>query len=303
MNMIQMSEAMRNGSRISLKNQIQLIIALSIPAILEQLVMTMMSYIDTAMVGSLGQAATAAIGVVSSSIWLLNGITNAVAIGFSVQVAQYLGAGREKDGRSVLCQAILFNALFGMALSVITMILSRYLPTLLGADMEIRPAASEYFKIVGLFLPFSMASAIYSSILRCSGNVVLPSCMNVGMCILDVIFNFVLIYPTRQIGGITVWGAGLGVAGAALGTGLAQMCVGLSLLLALAKKKGPLCLTGRATWKFTKPCMSATMRIATPTALERITLSVAQIVMTAVIAEMGTTAMATNYVAVQTESI
>lgn len=303
MNMIQMSEAMRNGSRISLKNQIQLIIALSIPAILEQLVMTMMSYIDTAMVGSLGQAATAAIGVVSSSIWLLNGITNAVAVGFSVQVAQYLGAGREKDGRSVLCQAILFNALFGMALSVITMILSRYLPALLGADMEIRPTASEYFKIVGLFLPFSMASAIYSSILRCSGNVVLPSCMNVGMCILDVIFNFVLIYPTRRIGGITIWGAGLGVAGAALGTGLAQMCVGLSLLLALAKKKGPLCLTGRATWKFTKPCMSATMRIATPTALERVTLSVAQIVMTAVIAEMGTTAMATNYVAVQTESI
>ena len=303
MNMIQMSEAMRNGSRISLKNQIQLIIALSIPAILEQLVMTMMSYIDTAMVGSLGQAATAAIGVVSSSIWLLNGITNAVAVGFSVQVAQYLGAGREKDGRSVLCQAILFNALFGMALSVITMILSRYLPTLLGADMEIRPAASEYFKIVGLFLPFSMASAIYSGILRCSGNVVLPSCMNVGMCILDVIFNFVLIYPTRRIGGITVWGAGLGVAGAALGTGLAQMCVGLSLLLALTKKKGPLCLTGRAAWKFTKPCMSATMRIATPTALERVTLSVAQIVMTAVIAEMGTTAMATNYVAVQTESI
>lgn len=298
-----MSEAMRNGSRISLKNQIQLIIALSIPAILEQLVMTMMSYIDTAMVGSLGQAATAAIGVVSSSIWLLNGITNAVAVGFSVQVAQYLGAGREKDGRSVLCQAILFNALFGMALSVITMILSRYLPTLLGADMEIRPAASEYFKIVGLFLPFSMASAIYSSILRCSGNVVLPSCMNVGMCILDVIFNFVLIYPTRQIGGITIWGAGLGVTGAALGTGLAQMCVGLSLLLALTKKKGPLCLTGRAAWKFTKPCMSATMRIATPTALERVTLSVAQIVMTAVIAEMGTTAMATNYVAVQTESI
>ena len=298
-----MSEAMRNGSRISLKNQIQLIIALSIPAILEQLVMTMMSYIDTAMVGSLGQAATAAIGVVSSSIWLLNGITNAVAVGFSVQVAQYLGAGREKDGRSVLCQAILFNALFGMALSIITMILSRYLPALLGADMEIRPAASEYFKIVGLFLPFSMASAIYSSILRCSGNVVLPSCMNVGMCILDVIFNFVLIYPTRRIGGITIWGAGLGVTGAALGTGLAQMCVGLSLLLALTKKKGPLCLTGRATWKFTKPCMSATMRIATPTALERVTLSVAQIVMTAVIAEMGTTAMATNYVAVQTESI
>ena len=62
MNMLQMSEAMRDGRSISLKSQTQLIIALSIPAILEQLVMTLMSYIDTAMVGSLGPGATAAIG-------------------------------------------------------------------------------------------------------------------------------------------------------------------------------------------------------------------------------------------------
>ena len=74
MNMLQMSEAMRDGRSISLKSQTQLIIALSIPAILEQLVMTLMSYIDTAMVGSLGPGATAAIGVVASSIWLMNGL-------------------------------------------------------------------------------------------------------------------------------------------------------------------------------------------------------------------------------------
>lgn len=303
MNMIQMSEAMRNGQSIPVKNQTALIIALSVPAILEQLVMTMMSYIDTAMVGSLGPEATASIGVVSSSIWLLNGITNAVAVGFSVQVAQYLGAGREKDSRSVLCQAILFNALFGMTMSLLTTYLSRYVPVLLGADVKIRPSASAYFRIVGMFLPFSMASAIYSSILRCSGNVLLPSIMNVGMCILDVIFNFFLIYPARQIHGIPVWGAGLGVTGAALGTGLAHACVGLSLLISVTRKKGPLRLTGNERWRFTKTCMENAVRLATPTALERVTLCIAQIVMTSVIAGMGTVAVATNYVAVQTESI
>lgn len=103
MNMLQMSEAMRDGRSISLKSQTQLIIALSIPAILEQLVMTLMSYIDTAMVGSLGPGATAAIGVVASSIWLMNGLTSAIAVGFSVQIAQYLGAGRDGDSRNVLC--------------------------------------------------------------------------------------------------------------------------------------------------------------------------------------------------------
>lgn len=303
MNMLQMSEAMREGRTISLKDQTALVISLSIPAILEQLVMTMMGYIDTAMVGSVGYEATAAIGVVSSTIWLLNGIVNASAIGFSVQVAQYLGAGREKDSRNVLCQAIMFNVLFGLTLAAVAAGLSMFLPELLGAEPSIRGNAGIYLRTVGMFIPFSMASAMYSSIYRCSGNVLVPSILNIGMCVLDVIFNFFLIYPTREIAGITVWGAGLGVQGAALGTGLAQACVGICLLLLLIKGKGPLRLTGDETWRFTSTCMKNAVYMATPAALERVTLSLAQIVMTAVVTSMGAVAVAANYVAVQTEGI
>ena len=210
MNMLQMSEAMRDGRSISLKSQTQLIIALSIPAILEQLVMTLMSYIDTAMVGSLGPGATAAIGVVASSIWLMNGLTSAIAVGFSVQIAQYLGAGRDGDSRNVLCQSILFNVLFGVVMAAAAIGIGQVLPELLGSDPEIAPAARSYFCTVAFFFPFSMASALYSSILRCSGNILLPSIMNVGMCVFDVIFNFIFIYPPRDIGGFHVWGAGRG---------------------------------------------------------------------------------------------
>ena len=225
MNMLQMSEAMRDGRSISLKSQTQLIIALSIPAILEQLVMTLMSYIDTAMVGSLGPGATAAIGVVASSIWLMNGLTSAIAVGFSVQIAQYLGAGRDGDSRNVLCQSILFNVLFGVVMAAAAIGIGQVLPELLGSDPEIAPAARSYFCTVAFFFPFSMASALYSSILRCSGNILLPSIMNVGMCVFDVIFNFIFIYPPRDIGGFHVWGAGLGVQGAARGPGHYQNCV------------------------------------------------------------------------------
>lgn len=102
MNMLQMSEAMRDGRSISLKSQTQLIIALSIPAILEQLVMTLMSYIDTAMVGSLGPGATAAIGVVASSIWLMNGLTSAIAVGFpSRSPSTWEPTGRRQPERPV----------------------------------------------------------------------------------------------------------------------------------------------------------------------------------------------------------
>ena len=269
MNMLQMSEAMRDGRSISLKSQTQLIIALSIPAILEQLVMTLMSYIDTAMVGSLGPGATAAIGVVASSIWLMNGLTSAIAVGFSVQIAQYLGAGRDGDSRNVLCQSILFNVLFGVVMAAAAIGIGQVLPELLGSDPEIAPAARSYFCTVAFFFPFSMASALYSSILRCSGNILLPSIMNVGMCVFDVIFNFIFIYPPRDIGGFHVWGAGLGVQGAALGTGLAQACVAVTLLLGIICRRGPLRFQGNETWRFTKPCMNNMLRLSTPTALER----------------------------------
>lgn len=53
--------------------------------------LTLVQYVDTAMVGSLGSNATAAVGVTSSTTWLFNGFFNAAAIGFSVQVAQHLG--------------------------------------------------------------------------------------------------------------------------------------------------------------------------------------------------------------------
>lgn len=303
MNMRQMSEAMRSGQSISRRNQIKIIVSLSVPAILEQLVITFMSYIDTAMVGSLGYEATAAIGVVSTTIWLVNGIINAAAVGFSVQVAQYLGAGREADSRNILCQAILFNWIFGMGLALLVVMTGGYLPVLLGADLSVRQHAGDYFRMIGAFLPFSMAAVLYSAIFRCSGNVLLPSLMNVGMCLLDVIFNFFLIYPTRRIFGFTVWGASLGVQGAALGTGLAQACVGLAMLFLLIRRKGPLRLRGNERWSFTGVCMHNTLKLAVPAALERTTLCLAQIVMTYVVTCMGAAAVAANYVAVQTESV
>ena len=148
-----------------------------------------------------------------------------------------------------------------------------------------------------------MASALYSSILRCSGNVRLPSLLNVGMCVLDVVFNFFLIYPTRQVCGVTVWGAGLGVRGAALGTGLSMACVGLVMLLLLIRRPGPLHLQGDETWRFTGVCLRNAFRLSVPAALERITLCGAQIIMTSVVNSMGALSVAANYVAVQAESI
>lgn len=292
MNMMEITAQMRENKKIEFKDQLKIVILLSVPAILEQLVGTAMSYIDTAMVGSLGYKATAAIGVVASTTWLFGGICTAAVLGFSVQVAQYLGAGKNKLARQVVCQSILFNIIFGLCMALIVVGASFYLPTLLGADPSICKDATLYLAIVGAFIPFNMMAMLHSGMLRCSGNAVLPSLMNISMCVFDVLFNYFFIYILN-----------LKVAGAALGTGMAQLVVGFILMYIVVKKESSLRLLGDESWKFDKDILKNVVNLSIPAGLERVTLSLAQVVMTGVVSSMGAVSVAINYVAVSAEGL
>ena len=89
-----------------LKPQIQQVGRLSLPAILTQITTIAMQYIDSAMVGALGANASAAIGLVSSTTWLLSGTIYAVSAGFSVQVAHQIGGNHDKKARDVVRHGI-----------------------------------------------------------------------------------------------------------------------------------------------------------------------------------------------------
>ena len=107
-----------------LKPQIRRVWMLSVPAILTQITTIAMQYIDSAMVGNLGANASAAIGLVSTSTWLMGGVGSAVSAGFSVQVAQYIGANEAHNARRVAKHGFLtalivstMIALFGICIS------------------------------------------------------------------------------------------------------------------------------------------------------------------------------------------
>ena len=188
----QLSARMRQGEDIPLRETAQVVLTLSIPSILQQMVVTAMEYIDAAMVGHIGAEATAAIGIVSSSTWLLHGILVGLYTAFSIQIAQYLGADRQQDARGVLRQSMLFNLLLGLGAAAFGIGISRFLPGWLGADPALQADASAYFAIWAASLPFAMAMGTYSSMLRSTGDALTPGLISVLTCILDVIFNYVL---------------------------------------------------------------------------------------------------------------
>ena len=284
------------------------VLSLAWPAIVEQIMITMVQYVDTAMVGTLGSGATAAVGLTASTTWMFNGFLNAAAVGFSVQVAQHIGAGREREARSVTWQALKFVVLFGVLLAVLAAALSFPLPALLGAEKAIRADATVYFCIIGIALPFNFCSVMLSSILRCAGDMRTPMVLNLLINVFNIILNFLLIYPTRPAAvfgvAVTLPGAGLGVAGAALGSAFSMMIVSLLYLLVIFRgRRGPLHISLKERFRFERACLRTALRLGMPVALERTLMSTANIVITGVISSIGTAAVAANHLAVTAESV
>ena len=298
-----LSARMRQGETIPLRDTAGVVLMLSIPSILEQIVVTAMEYIDAAMVGHIGAEATAAIGIVSSSTWLLHGILVGLYNAFSIQIAQYLGADRQQDARGVLRQAMLFNLAAGLAAAAFGIGISGHLPGWLGADVSLQANASAYFAIWSAAMPFTMAMGMYTSMLRASGDALTPGLISVLVCVLDAIFNFFLINPTRTLWGITVWGAGLGVPGAALGTALATVVGGLLALCILLFREGPLCIHKPGSWKITRACIRNLGKVGVPLAAERAALSSAQVLQVRIVSQLGTVAIAANSLGVSAEGL
>ena len=298
----------RNGKRMTLVQQLRLTAQLSIPAIIAQLSAIIMQYIDASMVGRIGAEASASIGLVSTTTWLFWGMCTAAATGFSVQVAHKIGAGDKRGARAVLRQSLVATFVFSLALALVGVAISSALPGWLGGDVSIRHDASLYFFIFSLFLPALQLNFLAGGMLRCSGNMVVPSVLGVVMCTLDVVFNFFLIFPSREwvIAGFpcTIPGAGLGVAGAALGTAAAETVTAALLLWYLWTRSDELRLT-RSPGRFRpkKETLKKALRIGLPMGVEHAVICGAQILTTVIVAPLGVFAIAANSFAITAESL
>ena len=284
----------RGGGTLSGGQQLKLCLMLSYPAIIAQVSSVLMQYIDTSMVGHLGAAAGASIGLVSTCmwLWLLMGFCGACGSGFSVQVAHLIGANDFKTAREVLRQALVSALCFSGAIAVLGMAIAGPLPRWLGGTPEIIPDATKYFFIVSAFLPFMQLDWICASMLQVSGNMKVPSYLNIGMCLMDVCFNYLFIYVLD-----------LGVVGAALGTGLAELITAMAMLYFLTVRSPELNLRqDKGSFKPTGKVIAKAAGIGGPMALQNVLIRGGYIASTVIVAPLGTIAIAANSFAITAES-
>lgn len=298
-------EGLRNGAVLSRKQQTKLILQLSWPAIMGQLSIIAMQYIDAAMVGRLGSNESAAIGLVASSTWLFSELMMALEAGFNIPVAQSIGAKDNAKARSIMWQGFAVILSVCLLLTVIAAAISTPLPRWLGADPVIWTDASNYFLIFALALPIQQMNKLSAGMLRASGNMRTPGICMVLMCFLDVVFNALLIFPTGAItlGSFALPGADLGVIGAALGTALAQLVSAVVLLCYLLLRSPELKIHRGEKLPFSAQQLRQSLRISLPIAGEMMVTSVARIATTRITAPLGTVAIAANSFGITVEAL
>ena len=286
-------ESIRSGRAMVRSEKLNLIVGLSIPSMLAQISTVMMFFIDASMVGHLGAEASASIGLIESTTWLIGSLLSAAATGFSVQVAHFIGANDFVKARQVFRHALICGLAFSVFLSLIGVGIHSHLPYWLGGGADIASASSGYFLIYSLVLPFVYLYHTSEMMLKSAGNMHTPSVMAVLVCICDVIFNYIFIYICK-----------FGVVGAAMGTALAYICISLPNLYLSACKNRMLNLRqDHVRFHWVKEYVQRACKISIPIAIQNILMSGAQIVSTMIVAPLGNIAIAAHSFAITAESL
>ena len=265
------------------------VVALALPTMLEQLMHTAVQYVDTAMVGSLGTQASAAVGSTSTVGWLVGSSLSALGVGFLSYIARSMGAGDKEKCRRASGQAVLAVLVAGILFTVLTLTLSPIVPVLMQVDPDIRDIAATYFFIVYTPMLFRAASIIFGGVLRGAGDTKTPMRVGILVNIINVVLNFLLIYPTRTLAlpwfDLFVPGAGLGVIGAGVASAVSFAVGGIAITVAVFKHPviSPRGQKLRPDKEILRPCL----KVAAPNMAQRFATSLGYVVFASMINSLG----------------
>lgn len=293
------------------QSTLKVILWLAWPLFLEQILSTLVSFVDTAMVGTLGAAATASVSISNSFVFLINGVVIALGVGITAYVARSVGARDYDAAKAYIRHALLLLLFIGVPVALFPVILHKQIPIWMGAEEAYLKQAQEYLMITSSFRIFTMAIMVLGSVYRGRGDTKTPLRVNIVVNIINVVGNYLLIHDDHIIHlnlfgaemNIPMIGAGMGVAGAALSTGISWLLGGMTLIVLLFKKEDPTRISIRDSFKPDMQLLGRVIKLSVPAMLERLCMSGAGIVVTKSIATLGMTSVAANAVYSTAESL
>lgn len=286
---------MKSLSRLHWKNTysgglLKTLVVLSIPTIVEEVLATLLQYVDTAMVGQLGEQATASVSITTTITWLFNSIPGAIGTAVLILISKAAGAGDRKQVKRLAQQALFLSVLSGVVLGAASVGISPFVPAWMGAEPAIQEEASRYYFIVSLPMIFRAASTILGAALRAIQDTRTPMLISVAANGLNIILNSLLIY-----------GAGLGVAGAAIASAISYTLSGILMFL-FFRKKGMFSFHWRE-FSVEKGLLRECFAVGAPVLGTSLVSCFGYVVFASLVSGMGTTVFAAHSIAVTAETI
>lgn len=286
---------------------------LALPAITEMLLQTFMGVADTAMVGSLGGYAIAAVSLSDNPIMVMLAFFAAISVGTTALVARLIGAKEHKNAKHAITQSLYLSLFFSIIFTIGALLLSKNIVLWMGAEKDIVPYAINYIRIILLGLPALIITMIMSGALRGAGDTKTPMLVNGLSNIINVILNFLLIFNNRTLFldipilnkeiAVFIPGAGLGVTGAAIATTFGRIIALILILKILFSNNNNYKISPFKDFKIDFSILKRILKVGMPAAGEQLIFRFAQLAFFIMVASLGTTMVAAHKIALTAESL
>lgn len=278
------------------------ILHLAWPAILRMFLQSIVGVVDVIMVGQLGAAAIASVDIGNRVVFVLIGTLMSLTIGSTALVAHYIGAGNKNEANHIMWQSLFSGFIAALIIGGIGIIFSKDLMGAMTFLMEesdpfILNQGSTYLNIVLASMLFGLPMMVINAILQGIGDMKTPLFIMFISNVVNVLFNYLLIF------GIGIFPA-LGVAGAALGSGIGRFVgflIGISILI--KGEKGIKLDLDIIELKIDFEMIKDILIIGIPAAVEQFARQSSQIIYTALVAGLGTATIAANAVTMNVSSL
>ncbi len=272
------------------------IFRLAWPVIVENMLMSLVSMADMIMVGSLGPAAIASIGLSNSPIFFSTAMFSAISVGSTALVARHIGAKEYQEANLITRQSFMLAAVLSVVFTVGVFFAAPHIMGWMGADEQVKEIGSSYIRISTSTFGLAIISMIMNGVLRGAGDTKTPMRVNIVANLVNVTFNYLLIHGKLGL-------PQMGVDGAAAATALSRMVGGLLVLRVLFSGRLVVHISIKDRWRFEWPAIRRMMNIGVPAMLEQFVMRGGQLLFTRVISSLGTMAYAAHSIAHNVESL
>lgn len=259
------------------------------PSIVETVLVSLISSIDTMMVGSCGDAAIAAVGLTTQPKFVFLALILSFNVGVTAVISRRKGANDEEGVNRCLKQAVMISAVASLVLTALSFFLATDLVDLAGANDDTRGFASDYFRIVMIGSLFSNIGLTINAAQRGVGNTKISMTTNLCANAVNLLFNWLL------INGIWIFPQ-LGVTGAAIATAMGNFVAMLLSIRSVCRKGALLHLFAKGSWRFDRSTLSSLLNVASSAAVEQVFMRIGFFLYSAMVARLGTQAFATHQI-------